>query len=365
MTAPIRDAIILAGPDDAGRRIAGVPLLLRTVLVLQSAGVERCTVVGAPAPADPRITCRLATAPSLVPAADLALRLVVGPGTVIDATLVRDLQASARPDTVVELEEGGARVRVAPGPLVAGNCARPMRPGAGTLGSAVAPRAQLERALLLRLENPRDGWLDQFLHRRLSRPVTRLLLPTGITPNAVTMLGIGAGVAGGMLLGVPGPSALVVALALLVVSGVLDCSDGELARLRFATSRLGHVLDVSGDTLIHVAVLAGIAARLARTGSVPGTATLVALGAGIAGAFAAISWSEATEERRRAAGGWENRVLDGVLSPLSTRDWYVFPIAFALAGRLDFMVAGAAVGANVFWVVVAVLVGRVLSRSRA
>ena len=53
-------------------------------------------------------------------------------------------------------------------------------------------------------------------------------------------------------------------------------------------------------------------------------------------------------------------MLDGVLGPLTTRDWYVFPVAFALAGRLDWLVPAAAVGAHVFWLVTLVLLARVL-----
>jgi hypothetical protein len=69
------------------------------------------------------------------------------------------------------------------------------------------------------------------------------------------------------------------------------------------------------------------------------------------------------EARRREVATWENGVLDGVLSPLTTRDWYVFPVLFALAGRLDLLVPAAAVGANVFWPTVLVMVRRVLSRA--
>jgi len=83
----------------------------------------------------------------------------------------------------------------------------------------------------------------------------------------------------------------------------------------------------------------------------------------VLGAFAAITWSEVNEARRHRVWCWENRVLDGVLSPLTTRDWYVFPLCFALVGRLDWMVHAAAIGAHVFWIVVAVLVARVLRRS--
>jgi len=117
---------------------------------------------------------------------------------------------------------------------------------------------------------------------------------------------------------------------------------------------------------VHAALLAGIATRLAHTGAWPGTGTLVLLAVGVLGAFAAITWSERSEARRHAAGEcWENRVLDGVLSPLTTRDWYVFPVAFALAGRLDALVPAAAWGAQAFWVAVAALVWRVLGRDGA
>src|SRR5437667_362103 len=270
--APIREAIVFTDPQSV-RAIAGVPLLVRTILVLQRAGLER-----------------------------------------------------------------------------------------GTLASAEAPPARVERALLRALENPRDGYLDRLLYRRLSRPTTRVLARSPCSPNAVTLVGIGLGALGGVLLGLPGQAALLAAFLCLLASGVLDCSDGELARLRFAESRLGHWLDVSGDTVVHVCVLGGIAARIAASGRSPGWAALTGLGAGVLGAFAVMTWSEQSEARRRRVPGWENRLLDGVLSPLSTRDWYVFMVAFALARQLEWLVPAAAVGAQVFWVAGLVALVRVLGR---
>jgi phosphatidylglycerophosphate synthase len=179
-----------------------------------------------------------------------------------------------------------------------------------------------------------------------------------VSPNTVTIVGTAVGIAGGLLVG--GAGTVAAGVACLVASGVLDCSDGELARMRHAESRLGHVLDVAGDTLVNAALLAGIVHRLARADALPGWPVLAALALGVAGAFAAISWSEATERRRHRASRWENRVLDGVLGPLTTRDWYVFPVAFALAGRLDWLVPAAAIGAHVFWMVTLLLLVRVL-----
>jgi phosphatidylglycerophosphate synthase len=363
-TEPIRDAIIVEEAGDALGSVAGVPLLVRTILTLQRTGIERLTLTGGlPVPADPRIRCTLERAPALVPTQDGALRLIVGSTSVIDAALVADLQARARPGQVIEVAAGPAWVRVAPGPRVArnGTAARP--PLVGTLALAGSPG--LEQALLRGLENHRDGYLDRLLHRRLSRPLTRLLLRTPLSPNAVTVIGIVVGVVGGWLISAPGWGAVVAGLGLLVVSGVLDCSDGELARLKFSESRFGHGLDVTGDTLVHVALLAGIARRLARAGNAPGWPALAALLVGVVGAFAAITWSDQTETRRHRARAWENRLLDNILSPLTTRDWYLLVVPFALAGRLDWLVPAAAVGAQVFWATVLVLVWRVLKRAPA
>jgi phosphatidylglycerophosphate synthase len=362
VTSPLRDAVVVVGPDDPNRSVAGVPLPVRTVLVLQRSGVERCTIVGGPPPRDPRIRVALTTAASVEPVADDVPRLLIGPGAVIDATLVRAVTAQARAGEVLDVESNGARVRVAPGSLLGGNGRPSQRPSAGTLATSAMPA--LERALLRNLENPRDGYLDRVLHRRFSRPLTQRILRTPLTPNAVTVIGIVVGVTGGLLVGAAGGVATLMGVLLLVLSGVLDCSDGELARLRFTESNLGHWLDVTGDTLVHVALLGGIAARLASSGGMPGWPVLALLGTGVLGAFVVISWSEHTEARRHAAPGWENRVLDGVLSPLTTRDWYVFPVAFAAAGRLDWLVPAAAVGAHVFWIVaLGVLLGA-LARSR-
>ena len=356
---PIREAVIVPEPGDPLRPVAREPLLVRTILALQRGGIERCAVVEPlPLPADPRIHCHLARVPGA--AAD-ALRLIVGSATVIDPALVRDLQARARPGRAFVVENDGVRVRVAPGSVVASNGGVRVHSSAGTLLEAGNPG--LETALLRALENPRDGYLDRLVHRRLSRPLTRLLLRTPASPNVVTVAGIVLGIAGGLLLARPGLLALVAAIGLLVASGVVDCSDGELARLRFAESRLGHWLDIVGDTVVHVAILAGIALRIGRAGEVPAWPVVVLLLLGVVAAFAVITWSDATQERRRRVTGWENRVLDGVLSPLTTRDWHVFPLGFALAGRLDVLVPAAAVGAHGFWMVTLVILQRALRRS--
>jgi phosphatidylglycerophosphate synthase len=342
--------------------VAGVPQLVRTLLALQRAGVERCVLVGDVAPPrDPRLAMTLVVDREPLPAPGGEPTFVVGSDTVVDRTLLDWLAEQGGDDRVVDLQVGRARARIAPA-----RRALPLLPlpadvpaPAGTLGDPEDPG--IAGALVAALPNERDGYLDRFVHRRLSRPLTRRLLPRGVTPNAVTVAGIALGVFGGLMLGLPAPAPLLLGILALLASGVLDCVDGELARVGFAESRLGHVLDVTGDTVVHVAVLAGLSLRLAADGVVIGRAVLWLLALGVLGSFAAITWSEVTERRRRRVACWENRILDGVLSPLTTRDWYVFPVAFAVIDRLDLLVVGAAVGAQVFWILVAWLVARVLA----
>jgi phosphatidylglycerophosphate synthase len=371
----VRDALVETSADDATRDVAGVPLVLRTVLVLQRAGIERVRVAGpAPVPDDARVHISVDRSAAQFDGP----HVVVGPGAVVDQALVGAAAAAGvvrweHDGAWIEVRDVGTGAPVAPPAAAPPHAARPhtepprippprapTSPPIGVLLPAAAPRAHVERALLRALENARDGYLDRLIHRRLSRPTTRLLLRTPLTPNHVTVVGVLIGIAGGVLIGSPSAVGVLAGIAALLVSGVLDCTDGEIARIKLTESRLGHLLDVTGDTLVHVALLAGIARQLARVGSWPGTATFALLALGVAGAFATITWSEQTEGRRhRVPDAWENRVLDGILSPLTTRDWYVFPIAFAVAGRLDLLVSAAAWGAQVFWVTVAVLVWRV------
>lgn len=73
---------------------------------------------------------------------------------------------------------------------------------------------------------------------------------TSIHPGSITKLYIGFGFLGALLLSIPIPSANYVALFLIFSKGILDWTDGHLARVKGITSLTGHILDVYG-ALIH------------------------------------------------------------------------------------------------------------------
>ncbi len=75
------------------------------------------------------------------------------------------------------------------------------------------------------------------------------LLKTKIKPNTVTLFYGLAGIIGGILLSTPHKWTIIIALFIFFTKGILDWSDGHLARATNQTSITGHILDVYGALL--------------------------------------------------------------------------------------------------------------------
>jgi phosphatidylglycerophosphate synthase len=93
--------------------------------------------------------------------------------------------------------------------------------------------------------------------------VVYLLQGTRVTPNQVTFLSffVAAGAAAMFAL-LPGLWWLVAAAVVWELSFILDCADGQLARLRKTSSPLGHLLDFLMDEIKAMLLIACIAFRL-------------------------------------------------------------------------------------------------------
>lgn len=97
--------------------------------------------------------------------------------------------------------------------------------------------------------------IDVFVHRPLGFIVAKLSFHTPITPNLITLLSIAAGVAAGAMIYWPGPYHMPIAGLLIFLSAVLDCADGQLARMRKSFSAFGRALDGTADSLVMIAVV--------------------------------------------------------------------------------------------------------------
>lgn len=106
---------------------------------------------------------------------------------------------------------------------------------------------------------------DVYFFRPLGFIVTRAGQAVGLTPIGLTLIGTIIGVAGGALLyderlGLLG-------FSLLILHGIVDSADGQLARLTGRTSELGHILDGLSGYVTHVAIFFAIAGGLIHRGA--------------------------------------------------------------------------------------------------
>ncbi len=123
-----------------------------------------------------------------------------------------------------------------------------------------------ERVRVARALRPHDGFYSTFVLRRLSTRLTPLAARAGLTPNAVTLASSGIGLAGAACLARGTRPALITGALLLQTSLVVDCVDGELARLTRRFTPLGAWLDGSSDRVKEYAAYAGLARGAARSG---------------------------------------------------------------------------------------------------
>jgi phosphatidylglycerophosphate synthase len=103
-----------------------------------------------------------------------------------------------------------------------------------------------------------EHWAGALYLRRMSIFVTRLLVPTGISANGVTWLMIVTGVAGAAVLVWPSAWAVLVCALAMQLQVLLDCSDGEIARVRKTTSPAGVYLDRVGHYITEALLPIGL-----------------------------------------------------------------------------------------------------------
>jgi phosphatidylglycerophosphate synthase len=114
-----------------------------------------------------------------------------------------------------------------------------------------------------RTRKPNDIIWNRFVARPLAAIVVVPLAHTGITPNQVTFATLPVFLAGAAVLALlPSWGALIAGAAIIELSYVLDCADGQLARLKGTSSPVGAHLDFLMDELKAFTLVAAIAIRL-------------------------------------------------------------------------------------------------------
>ena len=119
-----------------------------------------------------------------------------------------------------------------------------------------------------------EEWADRWFFRPLGWRLATGLLPTRISADAVTFASLVLGVLAGHLFWYRSAWINAGGVLLFIVSDVLDSADGQLARLRGTSTRMGRILDGLADTGRFVSLYGHLGARLYVTGHGWGGAVL-------------------------------------------------------------------------------------------
>jgi phosphatidylglycerophosphate synthase len=221
-----------------------------------------------------------------------------------------------------------------------------------------------ERFLVANSGKASDGIHTSF-NRRLCRPFVRLLSHTGITPNAVTF--------GGVVVSILSPIAFaqgtylwsVLGAFLFYIAGLFDEMDGMLARLKFAETPSGTWLEGAADGLSYVLLFAGITIGLrqhyGRIAVWMGIALLI--GVVLALVTTSLQRRRATTPDKpneylgriyqlleRDSGNWISRVVRQVQGFQRRGILIHYIVVFTILGLLPLVFLLATIGAHLTWI---------------
>lgn len=210
-----------------------------------------------------------------------------------------------------------------------------------------------ELKLYSSLKGEFEGFVDRFFNRKVSRWFTRIFLAIGLSPNVITILAALIGLIAAAGFGVGTYSAGIAAALLFQLAAVIDCCDGEVARLTFTESPFGAWLDIVMDNVVHMAIFAGIAvgAYMHMAGNA-GAWVPLALGSAAVLGNGLSFWLVTQAQKIKSASEWKTPVQaawsDFMLKNVASRDFSVIVLIFAVIGKLDWFLWMAAVGSMLF-----------------
>lgn len=200
-----------------------------------------------------------------------------------------------------------------------------------------------------------DGFVDRYFNRKLSGVFTRLFMWLGLSPNAITILSMCVGLVAAWCFGQGQYSVAILGALLFQLSVVIDCCDGEVARLTFAESPFGQELDIIADNVVHMAIFAGIAWGACQQGPwahdplplILGAITVVANGLSLLLVNRVrhlrgnlLQWGRLSEKQRTR--------LEFILGNVASRDFSVVVLLCAVVQILPWFLAVAALGSSFF-----------------
>ncbi|WP_447984537.1 CDP-alcohol phosphatidyltransferase family protein [Nitrospira sp. Nam74] len=393
--------------------VGGLPLFLRTVLTLQRAGVTNLVILaGAEEESlkrllmqDSRIIAVLRWMPTReFPVDDprtwealdqdvVGAYMVIGAQAVFSQGLIdqfrRQVKAEGAQSVLVPSCQGkqprveAAEMMVVPASMLGGAAwrSKPARRGAPlqlikahaaaegrlkivpinleasqwcqTVRSSEAVR-EAERRLLQSPKGPYDGLIDTYFNRKVAKGLTQVFVKARWSPNAITVLSLFVGFLAAGFFAQGTYRAGVVGALLFQLSAIIDCCDGDVARLTFRESRFGQQLDLIGDNVVHMAIFGalGWAGYVNGGGGLLLAVGLLAMaGNGLSLWF--VTRMKVKDTQQASANRVQAARSEFMVKNMVSRDFSIIVLLFALLNLLSAFLWLAAIGSNVFWMMTA------------
>ena len=109
-----------------------------------------------------------------------------------------------------------------------------------------------------------ENVIDRIFYRPIGFRIAKMLRGTRITPNMVTVVSIFVGAGTGFMFYHDNLTYNIIGILLLVFANILDCVDGQLARLTGIKSAIGRILDGFAGDIWFTCIYVGFALRLAH-----------------------------------------------------------------------------------------------------
>jgi phosphatidylglycerophosphate synthase len=238
--------------------------------------------------------------------------------------------------------------------------------------------ASAERFLVAHSGKVLDGIHTSF-NRRLCRPFVRMLSHTSITPNAVTFGGIVVSLVSAVAFAHGTYWWSVLGALLFYLAGLFDEMDGMLARLKFAESPRGTYLEGFADGLSYLLLFTGITIGMYRHYGRVAIFLGIALLVGVV-----LALITTTLQRKRAttpdrpneylgnfyrllekdSGNWISRVIRQIQAFQRRGILIHYIVLFTVLGLLPLVCLLATVGAHLTWILTLYFNRRFFTRSR-
>ncbi len=216
-----------------------------------------------------------------------------------------------------------------------------------------------EKKLLRYGKNHYKQFMDIWFNSLFSIPISAMLVKTPITPNMVTLLGLLVGLLAGWCFAQGNYLSGVAGGVLLAFTAILDCCDGDVARLQFIESDFGETLDTTCDNIINVFIFTGMMLGVARTQGweqalIP--FIMLAIGGGLI--FVFIYFPKGGK-----GSFFEGSKMHAVIQTLASRNFIYVILVFAVSGHLDGFLWLAGIGSLVFALILFVVKRQTLNKT--